>query len=75
MTQQTPYLVSAALTYNEPLAAPPGPRSAGSMVSYGDGPLKRWTLVEYAQKALAERGCYDYVFSVGWVKPDHPMNR
>jgi hypothetical protein len=71
---QTPYLSCAAVAYNEPLAAPPGP-ALDRMIDHSDGPVNRMSIVGYAERGLRVRGCNDFVHGVGWAKMEHPLAR
>jgi hypothetical protein len=40
----------------------------------GKGPHKL-SVMDYARRGWEDRGCCDFVHSVGWTKQDHPMAR
>lgn len=42
--------------------------------SDGKGPHKL-SVMDYAKQGWEDRGCCDFVHSVGWTKQDHPMAR
>lgn len=74
---QAPCLSAVLYTYNQPVAAPPGPglKEGASMVDFSDGPATKLSVLDYARQAAEERACCDFVHSVGWTRKDHPMSK